>query len=220
MPRIKNLQLTQSNQSPQLTASTATTYPIVETFHSIQGEGAWFGSSAYFIRLGGCDVKCWFCDTKESWDASSHPRQTVTDLVRQVEKAKPAIVVITGGEPLMHDLRPITKALQKLDVRVHLETSGAHPLSGEFDWITLSPKTFKPPVANIYIHIHELKVVVAKQQDLGWAERQADLVPTTAIKYLQPEWNSVNANKLIFDYVRQNSQWRMSLQTHKLLGVR
>jgi 7-carboxy-7-deazaguanine synthase len=200
--------------------SAAITYPIVETFHSVQGEGAWLGSSAYFMRLGGCDVKCWFCDTKESWDASQHPQQTVAELLAQVTAAKPAIVVITGGEPLLHDLTALSEALQAIAMRVHLETSGAHPLSGQFDWITLSPKTFKPPVASIYAHINELKIVIANKKDLVWAEQQAALAPATAIKYLQPEWDSAEANQLVFDYVRQHPQWRLSLQTHKFLGVR
>jgi 7-carboxy-7-deazaguanine synthase len=195
-------------------------YPIVETFHSIQGEGAWMGASAFFIRLGGCDVYCPWCDTKESWNALRHPQQSVTELVQMVRLANPAIAVITGGEPLMHNLLPISQALQRQSIRVHLETSGAHPFSGEFDWITLSPKTFKAPNPSIYAVTNELKVVVSQASDLLWAEEQAELVPTAALKYLQPEWNQPETQALIFDYILQHPQWRMSLQTHKMLGVR
>ena len=195
-----------------------TTYPVVETFHSVQGEGLWTGVSAFFIRLAGCDVGCPWCDTKISWSAKPHPRLTVDTLVEQVESARPYMVVITGGEPLMHDLGPLTQALA--GARLHLETSGAHPFSGDFDWVTLSPKRFKPPLAEIYHRCQELKVVVADPTDLEWAEAQAAQVPGDALRLLQPEWNSPASQQLVFDYVRQHPSWRLSLQTHKFLGVR
>jgi 7-carboxy-7-deazaguanine synthase len=195
-------------------------YPIVETFHSIQGEGAWMGASAFFIRLGGCDVHCPWCDTKESWNALKHPQQSVSELVNLVKMAKPAIAIITGGEPLMHDLHPLTQVLHLQGIQVHLETSGAHPISGEFDWITFSPKTFKAPHPSIYGFANELKVVVSQASDLVWAETQAELVPSNILKYLQPEWNQPDSQSLIFDYILDHPQWRMSLQTHKMLGVR
>ncbi|NEQ31258.1 MAG: 7-carboxy-7-deazaguanine synthase QueE [Leptolyngbya sp. SIO4C5] len=196
------------------------TYPIVETFHSVQGEGTWSGTSAWFIRLGGCDVGCWFCDTKESWNLQRHPQQTVPQIVAAAAAAQPRIVVITGGEPLMHDLGRLTAALQAQNLKVHLETSGSHPFSGTFDWVTCSPKRFKPPHASVYPHVDELKVVIAQPEDFIWAEQQAALVPATAVKLLQPEWNTPESTQRVFDYVRQRPNWRLSLQTHKFLGLR
>jgi 7-carboxy-7-deazaguanine synthase len=196
------------------------TYPIVETFHSVQGEGAWTGVSAFFIRLGGCDVYCSWCDQKESWNPNRHPQQTVRELAEAANAANPAIAVVTGGEPLIHDLSELTNELHQLGLRVHLETSGAHPFSGEFDWVTFSPKRFKLPHPSIYSHTNELKVVVVDREDLEWAELQATKVSPQTIKYLQPEWNTPESKDLIFDYVLKNPQWRISLQTHKFLQVR
>lgn len=195
------------------------TYPIVETFHSVQGEGYWTGANAFFIRLGGCDVHCPWCDTKHSWNQSRHPQVSVQQLATITKAHNPAIVIITGGEPLLHDLLPLTKALKNAGLQVHLETSGAHPFSGEFDWVTFSPKQFKPPHPSIYDRTSELKVVVTCEYDLKWAEQQAALVPNSALRYLQPEWNSPKSKDLIFQYVLQHSQWRISLQTHKLLNI-
>ncbi|WP_072620655.1 7-carboxy-7-deazaguanine synthase QueE [Spirulina major] len=207
--------------TPSLTPHPAPpSYPIVELFHSIQGEGAWAGVSALFIRLGGCDVGCPWCDTKESWPQDHHPRQTVAALVTEAQAAAPAMVVITGGEPLMHDLAPLTTQLREAGLRVHLETSGAYPLRGVVDWVTLSPKRFKPPHGSIYPQAQELKVVVCDRTDLDWAETQAAQVPESTLCYLQPEWQTPTSQALIFDYVRHHPRWRMSLQTHKLLGVR
>jgi 7-carboxy-7-deazaguanine synthase len=200
--------------------SQTTTLPIVETFHSVQGEGTWTGTNAFFIRLGGCDVGCWFCDTKESWNLRRHPQQEITELVADAIAANPAIVVITGGEPLMHDLTELSGLLHKADLRVHLETSGAHPFSGRFDWVTLSPKVSKPPHESVYAHASELKIVVATSDDLTWAERQSARVSATVIRYLQAEWNTPESRDLIFDYVLRHPNWRISVQTHKLLGVR
>ncbi|MGV2829686.1 7-carboxy-7-deazaguanine synthase QueE [Myxosarcina sp. GI1(2024)] len=197
-----------------------TTYPIVETFHSVQGEGAWTGVNAFFIRLGGCDVHCPWCDTKHSWSAKKHPLKTTEEIAEATKAVNPAIVIITGGEPLMHDLIPLTTAIKQLGMQVHLETSGAHPYSGNFDWVTFSPKQFKPPHPTIYDRASELKVVVANQQDLDWAEEQARLVSPQTVKYLQPEWNTPQSKDLVFNYVLQHPQWRMSLQTHKFLRVR
>lgn len=196
------------------------TYPIVETFHSIQGEGAWMGTSAFFIRLGGCDVSCPWCDQKESWNAMRHPPITTVNLARQARAANPAIVVITGGEPLIYDLAPLTLHLRQLGLRVHLETSGAYPFSGQFDWVTFSPKPFKSPQESIYSQVDEIKVVIANHADLEWAEKEATKIPARALKYLQPEWNSPASKPLILDYILHHPEWRISLQTHKLLGVR
>lgn len=195
------------------------TFPIVETFHSVQGEGAWTGTSAFFIRLALCDVGCWFCDTKESWSAKRHPQRSIEELVQSAIEAKSAIVVITGGEPLMHDLTELTKALHQAGLRLHLETSGAHPYSGEFDWVTLSPKLSKPPHKSIYAHTDELKIVISEASDFEWAERESEKVSDQVIRYLQPEWSRKESLNLILEYVKQHPKWRISLQTHKLLGV-
>lgn len=196
-----------------------TELPIVEAFHSVQGEGLWTGVSAFFIRLAGCDVGCPWCDTKQSWHRR-HPRQSVAQLVAAAQAAQPRIVVVTGGEPLMHDLQALTQALRGNGLRVHLETSGAYPLSGTFDWVALSPKPFKPPLADIYPHVGELKVVIAQLQDFAWAESQAAKMPSEAVKLLQPEWNTPESKGWILDYVLQHPDWRVSLQTHKFLEVR
>ncbi|MDJ0599866.1 MAG: 7-carboxy-7-deazaguanine synthase QueE [Crocosphaera sp.] len=196
------------------------TYPIVETFHSLQGEGSWTGVSAFFIRLAGCDVHCPWCDQKESWTSKIYPQQSVKSLAEAAKAVNPFMVVITGGEPLMYDLFPLTEGIRQLGLRVHLETSGAHPFSGEFDWVTFSPKPFKVPHESIYSQVNELKVVIANQEDLHWAEEQEKKVPSQVIKYLQPEWNHPETQSLIFDYILNHPQWRMSLQIHKFLGVR
>ena len=201
------------------TATKTITYPIVETFHSVQGEGYWTGVNAFFIRLGGCDVHCPWCDTKHSWNSSRHPQKSIEELAMAANEANPGIVVITGGEPLMHDLFPLTTALNQVGMQVHLETSGAHPFSGYFDWVTFSPKQFKAPHSSIYSQTNELKVVVTNEYDLKWAEQQSALIPKTALRYLQPEWNSPRSKETIINYVLQHPQWRISLQTHKLLKI-
>ncbi len=199
---------------------TTPSFPIVETFHSIQGEGAWFGTSAFFIRLAGCDVGCPWCDTKISWSEKKHPRKSIEALVTEAIAANPTFVVITGGEPLMHDLTDLTAALKTAGLRVHLETSGSHPFSGSFDWVTLSPKPFKPPLPEVYDRANELKIVVGETRDFEWAEEQSAKTIASAVRYLQPEWERSASQQLIFEYVLQHPTWRMSLQTHKLLGVR
>ncbi|MCW6039036.1 7-carboxy-7-deazaguanine synthase QueE [Spirulina subsalsa FACHB-351] len=188
-------------------------------FHSVQGEGTWAGSNAFFIRLGGCDVGCSWCDTKESWPLNHHPQESVQRLLEAAKEVNPSMVVITGGEPLLHDLHPLTEALHGAGLCLHLETSGAHPFSGCFDWVTFSPKRFKPPHESIYKRADELKVVVCDRADLEWAELQGAKVGEFATKYLQPEWNSPSSQKLVFDYVLTHPDWRISLQTHKFLGV-
>ena len=194
--------------------------PVVETFHSVQGEGAWTGTNAFFIRLAGCDVGCPWCDTKHSWNAHRHPQRHTTDLIAEAKAANPAIVVITGGEPLLHDLSGLSSGLRNAGLRVHLETSGAHPFSGSFDWVTLSPKPSKPPHASIYSQVNELKVVVANRSDLTWAEEHSARIPTNAVKLLQPEWGTPDSYSLIFEYVLNHPEWRISLQTHKFTNIR
>jgi organic radical activating enzyme len=201
-------------------SSKSTKYPVVEVFHSIQGEGAWAGVNAVFIRLGGCDVHCGFCDTKESWNADLHPQLTVDDIAETVGRIKPAIAVVTGGEPLMHNLDPLTEAIRNHEIPIHLETSGAHCKSGNFDWVTLSPKKFKPPHPSVYAQVQELKIVVSDPSDLQWAEAQSALISSSSLKYMQPEWGKRSAQDLAMEYVLSHPQWRMSLQTHKYLGVR
>lgn len=201
-------------------SSPAIALPTVETFHSVQGEGVWTGTNAFFIRLAGCDVGCPWCDTKHSWSMRRHPVRSIAELAREAKSVNPAIVVITGGEPLMHNLEPLTSELRKLGLRVHLETSGAHPLSGTFDWITFSPKRSKLPHPSIYGTVSELKVVIADATDFEWAEAQAAQVPTEAVKLLQAEWNTPDSQNLVFEYVLQHSEWRVSVQTHKFIHVR
>ncbi len=195
------------------------TYPIVETFHSLQGEGSWAGVSAFFIRLAGCDVHCSFCDTKHSWRTDRYPLKSAVELVEEAKQTKPRIVVITGGEPLLHDLEPLTTLLREHQLPIHLETSGAHPLTGQFDWITLSPKTFLPPQPNIYDQVQELKVIIQTDRDLEWAEQEANKVRPSTLLYLQPEWFSPASRELVINYILQNPQWRLSIQTHKYLGI-
>ncbi|MEO1620143.1 MAG: 7-carboxy-7-deazaguanine synthase QueE [Cyanobacteria bacterium J06632_3] len=195
------------------------TLPIVETFHSVQGEGFWTGVNAFFIRLAGCDVGCPWCDTKHSWSTKHHVNRDVSDLVSEAISHQPYMVVITGGEPLMHDLQPLTTELRRAGLRIHLETSGAYPLSGQFDWIALSPKQFKPPLPGIYSRADELKVVIDDTSDTAWAELQAQKVSSRTVKLLQPQWESSQAQTLVFDYVLSHPAWRVGLQTHKFLGV-
>lgn len=207
------------SNSPMLTLQTLT-YPIVETFHSIQGEGAWAGTNAFFIRLGGCDVYCPWCDQKETWNAKRYPQESAQSLAEQVDLVKPAIAIITGGEPLLYDLFPLTQELRNKGIRTHLETSGAHPFSGNFDWVTFSPKPYKSPHISIYEQASELKVIIGQKEDLQWAKQQSEKISSHIPKYLQPEWNCPDSQQLIFDYILSHPQWRMSLQTHKFLGVR
>ncbi|WP_217701000.1 7-carboxy-7-deazaguanine synthase QueE [Hymenobacter sp. CRA2] len=192
----------------------------MEQFYTIQGEGANAGRAAYFIRLGGCDVGCHWCDVKESWDADAHPRQAIADLVAQASAHPGKNVVITGGEPLMHDLGPLTKALHEAGLQTWMETSGAHPLSGEWDWICLSPKKFKAPLPEVLRNAHELKVVVFHKSDFAWAEQHAAQVGPECRLFLQPEWSkAAQVTPLIIDYVKQNPRWQVSLQTHKYLDI-
>ena len=195
-------------------------YPIMEHFYTIQGEGHHTGKPAYFIRTAGCDVKCWWCDVKDSWDESLHPKQETGQIANAALESRAAIAVITGGEPLLHDLKPLTNSLKKRGLKVHIETSGSSPLSGQLDWITLSPKRFKKPLEEVFPYVDELKVVVLTKKDLVWAEENAAKCPDDAILLLQPEWDTPASVQLIVDYVLENPKWGISLQTHKFLGVR
>ena len=195
-------------------------YPIAETFHSLQGEGAWSGGNAFFIRLGGCDVHCPWCDQKETWNQQRHPLVNIETLVSQASKAKPAFVVITGGEPLMHDLAPLCQALGKAGLRRHLETSGAYSLTGEFEWVTFSPKPYKPPEPELYAVADELKIIIQSPSDLLWAEQQSAKVFKQIPRFLQPEWETPDSQEQIIQYIKTHPQWRLSLQNHKYLAIR
>lgn len=194
--------------------------PVMEHFYTIQGEGAYSGVAAYFIRLGGCDVGCFWCDVKESWDAEIHPKYSIDEIVSWPVNAGAKTVVITGGEPLMHPLDALTSALKEKGIRTHIETSGAHAVSGNWDWITFSPKKFKEPVKEIYPLAHELKIIVFNKHDFTWAEQFEKLVNPHCQLYLQPEWDkSAQMLPLIIDYVKAHPQWRISLQTHKYMEI-
>ena len=197
-----------------------TTLPVMEHFYTLQGEGYHQGKAAYFIRLGGCDVGCVWCDVKESWDAEKHPLLKIEDLILNIEKTPVDIVVITGGEPLMHNLDELTRELHSAELKTHLETSGAYPLSGQWDWICLSPKKFKAPLPDILPFANELKVVVFNKSDFDWAEKYAIMVPDDCKLYLQPEWdNAATMTPLIIGYIKEHPQWELSLQIHKYINV-
>ncbi|PCH75672.1 MAG: 7-carboxy-7-deazaguanine synthase QueE [Flavobacteriaceae bacterium] len=193
--------------------------PIMEEFYTIQGEGNHTGKAAYFIRIGGCDVGCHWCDVKESWNAKLHPA-TMVDSVIKNAASHAETVVITGGEPLMWDLDYITKSLQSKGLKTHIETSGAYPLSGTWDWICLSPKKTKLPLDHVLKAAHELKAIIYNMSDFKFAEEQAAKVSDHCELYLQPEWSKKDKmTPLIVDYVMKNPQWKISLQTHKFLNI-
>ena len=199
------------------------TLPVMEHFYTIQGEGFHQGRAAYFIRLGGCDVGCVWCDVKESWDANAHPAMTIDEIVHTIidnTSSKKGLVVITGGEPLMHNLTYLTALLQEKGFETNIETSGAHPLSGTWDWICLSPKKFKAPLPEVVPFANELKVVVFNQSDFAWAEKYAAMVSPQCKLYLQPEWDKASSvTPLIIEYIKQHPQWELSLQLHKYINV-
>jgi 7-carboxy-7-deazaguanine synthase len=193
--------------------------PLMEEFYTIQGEGFHKGTAAYFIRIGGCDVGCHWCDVKESWNAELHPPTAIEHIVTNAATYSDTIV-ITGGEPLMWDMEPLTKALKAKGLKTHIETSGAYILSGSWDWICLSPKKNKLPFGRIYDEAQELKVIVYNKHDLVFAEEQAAQTNKDCILYLQPEWSvREKVTPLIVDYVMQNPKWKVSLQTHKYLNI-
>ncbi|UZR94170.1 7-carboxy-7-deazaguanine synthase QueE [Chondrinema litorale] len=196
------------------------TLPVMEVFYTIQGEGAYSGHAAYFIRLGGCDVGCFWCDVKESWDEEKHPQMAVNDIVEEAKKHPARLAVITGGEPLMHDLSELTSQLKSAGFRTHIETSGAHPLSGQLDWITLSPKKFKKALPEIIPQANELKVVIYNKSDFKWAEQYADQVNDSCLLLLQPEWDKEKEMlPQIIEYVKEKPHWKVSLQTHKYMNI-
>ena len=197
----------------------ASNLPIMETFYSIQGEGFHSGKPAYFIRLGGCDVGCHWCDVKESWDENDHPIISVKEIVKKSLEFSD-YVIVTGGEPLMWNMGPLTKELKKFNKKTHIETSGSHPLTGDWDWVCLSPKKAKLPIEEAYNYADELKMIIYNNHDFIFAEEQAKKVNSNAILYLQPEWGKrEKMMPLMVDFVKKNPKWKISLQSHKYLNV-
>ena len=196
-----------------------TALPLMEAFYTLQGEGYYKGSAAYFIRIGGCDVGCHWCDVKESWDAAKHPPTQIQEIVEEAYQYSKTIV-ITGGEPLMWNMEPLTQALNLKNMQIHIETSGAYPITGNWDWFCLSPKKNMLPTAEAYHIANELKVIVYNKNDLLFAEEQAQYVNDDCILYLQPEWSKrEKVMPILVDYVLQNPKWKVSLQTHKYLNI-
>lgn len=197
-----------------------TVLPLMEDFYTIQGEGFYQGQAAYFIRLGGCDVGCVWCDVKESWDASAHPVVSVADIAARAEASGSPVAVVTGGEPLMYDLTALTEALHQKGMRTHIETSGVYPVTGSWDWICFSPKKFKAPHADIFHRAHELKIIVYNQSDFAWAEQFATEVNDHCERFLQPEWSREKQMlPLMVEYVKRNPRWKISLQIHKYMDI-
>jgi len=196
-----------------------TMLPLMEEFYTIQGEGFHTGTAAYFIRIGGCDVGCHWCDVKESWNATLHPPTAIDVIVENASKFSETVVV-TGGEPLTWDMTMLTKMLKSRKLKTHIETSGAYPLTGDWDWICLSPKKNMLPTQTVYDNAHELKVIIYNKHDFIFAEEQAQKVNKKAILFLQPEWSKKDEmTPEIVDFVMNNPKWRVSLQTHKYLNI-
>jgi organic radical activating enzyme len=192
----------------------------MELFYSLQGEGYHQGKAAFFIRLAGCDVGCVWCDVKDSWDASKHPVLTIEEIVDTAAAHPSRIAIVTGGEPLMHQLDPLTTALKAAGFQTHIETSGSSPMSGSWDWVCLSPKKFKTPLPESIKAADELKVVVFNKYDFDWANSFETEIPVDCKKYLQPEWEKSDAmTPLVIEYIKQNPSWELSAQLHKYIQV-
>ena len=192
----------------------------MEHFYTLQGEGHWAGTPAYFIRFAGCDVGCVWCDVKESWTVSEEQYVSLEALADEVQASGTQRVVITGGEPAMYDLGPVTQALKARGMKTHIETSGAHPFSGDFDWITFSPKKFKPALPEYYTLAQELKVIVYNKHDLKWAQEQAaQCDPEQTLFYLQPEWSKRDQVHETIEFIKAHPEWKLSLQTHKYVNI-
>lgn len=216
MPTIDEKML---SKETQLAVDKGEMLPLMEEFYTIQGEGFHAGTAAYFVRIGGCDVGCHWCDVKESWNAELHP-PTATDIIVENAKKYADTVVVTGGEPLTWDMTLLTQKLNRNNLKVHIETSGAYAVSGIWDWFCLSPKKNKLPVADAYAIANELKVIIYNKHDFIFAEEQSAKVNDKAILFLQPEWSKrEEMTPMIVDYVMKNPKWRISLQTHKYLNI-
>ncbi|MEO5682945.1 MAG: 7-carboxy-7-deazaguanine synthase QueE [Chitinophagaceae bacterium] len=202
------------------TVTATATLPVMESFYTLQGEGYHQGRAAYFIRLGGCNVGCIWCDVKESWDAAIHPQISIDNIITSAAEHPGRLAVVTGGEPLLHNLDKLTWSLQHAGFQTNIETSGSSPLSGTWDWICLSPKKFKVPLPTIVPLANELKVVIFNKTDFAWAEKYAAQTSPNCKLYLQPEWEKANTViPLIVDYIKQHPQWELSLQLHKYINV-
>ncbi len=194
--------------------------PVMETFYSVQGEGYMTGKAAWFIRIGGCDTGCRWCDVKESWNARMHPLIKVDEVIKTISDNPSKTVVITGGEPLLYNLNYLCRKLKNKGIKICLETSGSYPLTGSFDWICLSPKVNQAPRKDLLLMADELKVIIEKPEDLKWAEEKRRNVKKKCLLYLQPEWsNYKNIIKAIVDYVKENPKWMVSIQSHKFMNV-
>jgi organic radical activating enzyme len=205
---------------PSSKANDADTLPLMEEFYSIQGEGYYQGQAAWFIRLGGCDVGCVWCDVQESWDASKHPAVSIDQMVSNAAASGTRIVVVTGGEPAMYDLGALTAQLKERGLRTHIETSGAYALTGTWDWVCLSPKKFKAPERSVFGQADELKIIVYNKSDFDWAEEHAARVNASCKLFLQPEWSREREMlPLIVRYVQQHPEWSISLQIHKYMNI-
>jgi 7-carboxy-7-deazaguanine synthase len=192
----------------------------MESFYTIQGEGFYQGQAAWFIRLGGCDVGCVWCDVKESWDANAHPKYTINQIIEPILQTPTKLVVITGGEPLMHDCSPLTTALNAAGLQCNIETSGAYPITGNWNWVCVSPKKFKSPINATLQTANELKIIVYNKSDLDWAIEHATHVNQNCKLYLQPEWSKKETTTtLIVEFIKNNPQWQMSNQIHKYINV-
>jgi organic radical activating enzyme len=201
-------------------ASLVAPLPVMETFYTLQGEGFHQGKAAYFIRLAGCDVGCVWCDVKESWDQSLYPEQPVEQIAEAAAVHPARLAVVTGGEPTLHNLGPLTQVLQERGFATHLETSGAHPLTGTWDWICLSPKKFKAPLPDILPRADELKIIVFNAADFSWAEKYASQVSADCKLFLQPEWDKAAViTPVIIEYIKNHPRWELSLQIHKYINV-
>ena len=195
--------------------------PIKETFLSIQGEGYYAGQSSYFIRTQGCDIGCHWCDEPDSWSMNEGVNMSFNTLVNDIQKTNTQIIIFTGGEPLMHDLTSFSNNIRNYGYKLHLETSGAYPLSGQWDWITLSPKKIKPPLSKIYPFASELKIIIYNNNDFDWAIDQASKVNKSCLLYLQPEWSQIEKMKSkIFNFLSHNPRWKLSMQMHKYLNIK
>ncbi len=194
--------------------------PIMEEFYSLQGEGLQTGKAAYFLRVGGCDVGCHFCDVKESWNAQKHQLTSVDEIVTRIAQNPSKAVVITGGEPLLYPLDYLCDELKRNHIETYLETSGSEPLSGTWDWICVSPKRNHPPISEVLAAAHELKVVICDFDDFAWAEENALLVPEECSLLLQPEWSALDTMRdEVVAYILKNPKWRLSLQSHKFINI-
>lgn len=217
---VNNIYLNNEVSEPSSMRSAGMILPVMENFYTLQGEGFHQGKAAYFVRLGGCDVGCVWCDVKESWDASKHDLIAIENIVAQIKTTPTRMVVITGGEPLMHNLTELTLLLKKNNLETNIETSGSHSLSGIWDWICVSPKKFKAPLPDVLLKANELKVVVYNHSDFDWAEKYAAIVSPACKLYLQPEWSrEAIITPRVIDYIKQHPQWELSVQIHKYINV-